>query len=194
MEKNSDVVFPGDFLATAEEFISGYGVYEEEGNLYSAIVGKVVKDTDNMMVKVIPVTSTPIFLRKGQKVVGRVTDVKSSMASVEILKVVGKEREISGERMGIVHISKISEEYVPSIKDAIRVNDFIRAKVLMARPAVRLTMAGADLGVILARCPECGVVLQRKARNMLSCPVCEATFRRKLARDYGSGNIEARKI
>ncbi|HDD59451.1 MAG: exosome complex RNA-binding protein Csl4 [Thermoplasmata archaeon] len=194
MEKESEIVFPGDFLATAEEFISGYGVYEEEGNLYSAIMGRVVRDTERMMVKIVPVTSTPLFLRVGQKVVGRVTDVKSSMASLEILKVVGKEREISGERKGIVHISKISEGYVPSIRDAIRINDFVRARVLMARPAVRLTMAGPDLGVILARCPECGVVLQRKAQNMLICPSCEATFRRKLASDYGSGNVRSRKI
>ncbi|RLF68565.1 MAG: RNA-binding protein, partial [Thermoplasmata archaeon] len=58
MEKESEIVFPGDFLATAEEFISGYGVYEEEGNLYSAIMGRVVRDTERMMVKIVPVTST----------------------------------------------------------------------------------------------------------------------------------------
>lgn len=194
MEKNAEVVFPGDFLATSEEFISGYGVYEEEGNLYSAIMGKVVRDTKKMMVKVLPLTSTPLLLRAGQVVVGRVTDVKSSMASVQILKVVGEEREISGERTGIVHISKISQRYVPSIRDTIRINDFVRAKVLSARPAVRLTMAGPDLGVVLARCPHCGVVLKRKGRNTLVCPTCENTFQRKLAEDYGSGMLRARKI
>jgi len=189
MEKDSDVVFPGEFLATAEEFLPGFGVYEEEGNLYSAIMGRVVKDLDRMLIRISPITSTPLFIRRGQKVVGRITEVKSSMATVEILKVVGEEREISGERMGIIHISKISDRYLPSIRDAIRVNDFIRAKVLMATPAIRLTMAGADLGVLLARCPDCGEVLKKKSRDLLVCPKCETTYRRKLARDYGSGRV-----
>lgn len=38
-KKNGEFVLPGDLLGVSEEFIPGYGAYEDGGKVYSSIAG-----------------------------------------------------------------------------------------------------------------------------------------------------------
>ncbi len=40
-DKNEDLLFPVDFIAPGEECIPGEGTYEEDGNIFSSVMGEL---------------------------------------------------------------------------------------------------------------------------------------------------------
>ena len=177
------LVLPGEVIGTSEEFLPGEGTFEENGKIFSKNVGRLEINEKEKSVSV-KVENPPVVLKTGDNVIGIVRDVKSMMAIVDIEKVVGKNRGITGENIGAIHISKISSGYVKDIGSECRVNDVIMAKVIQTVPSVQLSMVGPEFGVLRAVCVECGTPL-KKDGNKLVCKNCEKTESRKLANDYG---------
>ncbi len=178
-------VLPGEEVAHAEEFVAGPGTFEREGRVYAAQAGQLVLDTREMHARIVP-KRFPILPEEGDLVIARVSDLKKSLATAQILRVVGTERRVSHLEEAALHVSKASREYTSDIGDAFRRLDFIRARVIEGPPALHLSTAEPFLGVIAARCTECKTELVRKERD-LWCPSCELVQRRKIAEDYGSG-------
>ena len=88
---------------------------------------------------------------------------------------------------GNIHVSKVSKQYIESLKEAFKKTDYVRAKVLKkVGTEYELTTEGSRLGVITADCTVCGTKLLRKGRNFLECPFCGKREKRKLANDFGS--------
>lgn len=179
------LVLPGEMIGTSEEFIPGEGVFEENGKIFSKNVGIVEIDKKDKRIMVKP-KNPPAMLKNGDVVIGTVSDVKSAMVVVSIEKITGKNRAITGEKTGAIHISKVSSGYVKDIGSEYKRNDIIRAKVIQVIPSVQLSTAEPDLGVIWAVCPKCKNVLEKDG-NMLVCRRCERTEHRKIARDYREG-------
>ncbi|MFP4005928.1 MAG: exosome complex RNA-binding protein Csl4 [Candidatus Hadarchaeia archaeon] len=186
--ETGDFVVPGDFLATPQEFIPSEGVYEEENGVYSSRTGIVLKDADSKEISVHPKTSIPPVFKEGDIVIGRIGRIRGQIANVEIGAIRGSEdREIPYIEEAIIHISKISDEYVDDIEDELKPGDIVRARVTgVAENSLRLSIVDTSLGVLVALCSKCRAVLEREDSD-LKCPECGNVEGRKLANDYRQG-------
>lgn len=183
------LVYPGDPVGVAEEFTPGPGTYEENGEVFAATIGHLVLDTDTFEARVEPFVGGPAVVRPGDVVIGTVQGTRSSMAIVEVRAIADRpQRGIGGDTNGTLHVSKASERYVENMEDAFRVRDILRARVLETSPAIQLTTKGPDLGVLKSYCPRCGTVMLRKGKGV-ACPECDWKDTKKMAEDYGQGNV-----
>ncbi|MEM2924501.1 MAG: exosome complex RNA-binding protein Csl4 [Methanocellales archaeon] len=183
-------VIPGDFIGTSEEFIAGAGTYEEKGSIFASIIGYVKINRRDRVVSVLPSANVPPVPKNGDVVVGRIVDLKNSMAVVEIARIKGKEdREIPSIAQGSIHISNVKSSYVNELSKEFAVNDIVKAKVIDSR-TMRLSTADRHLGVVKAYCTRCRASLKRKNNTyILICPRCERIETRKISEDYGLGVI-----
>ena len=186
--KTGDFVVPGDFLATAEEFVPGDGAYEEGGKIYAASTGVVLVDVRTKRISVFSRTAGPPTLKRGDIVIGRVEEVREQTANVYIGVLRGREdRELPLPNLGMIHISQVHTGYVRDLDRQFKPGDIVRAKVLNARrEPVQLTTAGDELGVIVATCSRCREPLERDGTK-LRCQNCGNVEFRKLANDYRRG-------
>lgn len=187
MENEKGIVVPGDFLGTSEEFTPGSGVYDEKGNIYASVTGGV-NITDKRVIEVQPKVDTPPMLKEGDVVVGRIEDIRETIAVVNIACVKGHEaREIAASTQGVIHISNVKSGYVNELQHEFGYLDVVKARVIDAK-ALRLSTDGKDLGVIKAICTKCKGDLRRKG-NTLACERCKRVEVRKMSEDYGTGLI-----
>jgi exosome complex component CSL4 len=185
----SALVFPGDEVATAEEFLPGAGTYEENGVVFAARIGVLHLDASEFRAEVRPVTSVPIKVEVGDMVIGTVESIRSSMAIVAVQRVVRAfNRDVGGDTNGTLHISRAAEYYLPSLDDAFRIKDIIRAEVLSVDPSIQLSTKAAHLGAVKSFCPRDRTALRREGETLV-CPECELRLPGKLAEDYGTGHV-----
>jgi exosome complex component CSL4 len=179
------LVLPGDLLGTAEEFVSGYGTYEDRGRVYAALFGHPHVDPQARAISVKALHAIP-RLSEGDLVYVRVDEIKSAMAICTILASASTNRAVPGAPEGTVHISKAREGYTETLATEFGVGDILLAKVLQGKPTVKLTTAPSQLGVVSARCQTCHAILALGSQGSLHCPRCGAVERRKIAQDYGA--------
>jgi exosome complex component CSL4 len=186
--KTGDFVVPGDFLATAEEFMPGEGAYEEDGKVYSSCTGVVLVDVRTKHISVFPRTAVPPELKRGDIVIGKIEEVRDQTASVHIGVLRGREdRQLPLPDFGSIHISQVRGSYLKDLSHEFRLGDIVRARVInVRRGAIQLTTAGDNLGVIMALCSKCRTPLDRDG-SKLKCPNCGNVELRKLASDYRQG-------
>ncbi len=190
--KSGQFIVPGEKIGVIEEFIPDFGTYVEDGVIYAKNVGCILVDSVSRKVSVYPLTREAGVPKVGSIVVGHVVNIQGAMAFIRIIKV-GK-RFLSGFFTGILHVSDIDVKYTREIFDALKVGDLVRAKVISyTNRTFHLTTKGGKLGVILALCSKCGgtlILKSKKSKNKkLYCEKCGNTETRKIASDYGSGNI-----
>ncbi len=182
------IVMPGDQLSTSEELLPGEGTFEEDGIIRAAIAGEYIVDEQYRKAKVKPVTSVPVLLKKGDIVIAQVAMVKTSMVIANVIHVIGKNRSVSGDRNGTIHVKEIAEGYVKDATSEYKTGDYVRAKVIQVRPSIQLATKDRDLGAIKALCVKCRHSLIKKG-DMLECEHCGNRDRRRIAMDYGSLDI-----
>ncbi|WP_174591404.1 exosome complex RNA-binding protein Csl4 [Methanocella conradii] len=183
-----EFVIPGDMIGTSEEFIPGKGTYEDKGNIYAVTTGRVVYNKKDRSVSVEPVTNIPPTPKEGDIVIGRVTDIKGSVALVELSRIKGHlDREIAGNMQAAIHISNVKDSYVQDLSREFGYQDIVKAKVIDTKN-MRLSTVDKNLGVLTSQCQRCRVTLVLEG-NRLKCPKCEKKETRKLSSDYGKGII-----
>jgi exosome complex component CSL4 len=186
--EEGNLVLPGDVVGITEEFDGGDGTYTIRSDIFAARTGKVSVDKRKRRLTVKPASRIPPEIRKDDIVVGMITNVRDTMALMEIVAIKDSgEREINKQGIAAIHISNISKDYVKNIANEFGGSDIVKAKVIDI-DNMRLSTAEKELGVISAMCPKCGSVMQ-KNRNILKCPECGNTEKRNLSSDYGSGEI-----
>jgi exosome complex component CSL4 len=188
MKNTKKIVLPGEVLATSEEFLAGEGTFEQDGNILASYLGKLNLDSEEMVAKVEPINPL-VTLRVGDVVLARVQDVKSSMVLVNVFRLEGKSRGITGETFGSLHISKISEGFTQDVWKEFRIGDIIRAKVVRDKPALQLSTNQSDLGVLLGLCTKCRLPLIKKDKSLF-CENCKRNEVRKMAPDYGNYRVK----
>lgn len=187
MEKDKIFAVPGDFLGTSEEFTLGKGVYDEGGNLYATQIGEI-SISDKRVINILPAVETPPMLKEGDVVIGRIEDIRDTVAIVSIACVKGKEkREIVAPTQAVIHISNVKKGYVSELQQELGYLDVVKAKVIDAK-TLRLSTEERDLGVIKAMCMKCKCNLERKG-NALVCGRCKRVEARKISEDYGKGVV-----
>jgi len=178
------LVIPGELVAVSEEYLAGDGTYDHDGKIYSAFVGELELDAQHKVARVKPLNPL-VELKTGDIVHGFVRDVKEIMAMVTVEASEGKDRSISGETEGSLHISKISSGYTADIMNELRKGDIVRAVVIQIKPSLQLATDRKDLGVLRALCTRCRLPLIMKD-GRLFCSNCEREESRKIAIDYSN--------
>jgi exosome complex component CSL4 len=178
------LVVPGDLLGTAEEFVPGRGTYEHDGRIYAALLGHSRIDPSSRSVSVHALHSVP-ELDSGDLVLGRVDELKTAMAIVEILAAHPSSRTVPGEPEGTIHVSKVKDGYTENLNDELAPGDLVLARILENHPSIKLTTAAPPLGVVAARCQRCHATLELTGRSELVCPRCGNREHRKISSDYG---------
>lgn len=174
-------VMPGDRIGSAEEYIKGKGIYEENGELFAAVAGYLV--VEGRVANVESFASIP-EVTKGDVVLGRVVDVRNTMALVEVASKKGEERSLTTRSLGILHVSNVDEGYVKNISEAIGYFDIVKARVIGDN--LKLSTKEKEMGVLKALCSSCKNEMVREG-DILKCPVCGKVERRKISSDYGKG-------
>lgn len=184
------LVYPGDHVGVAEEFVSGPGTYEENGEVYASTVGYLTLDTSDFTARVESlIPAKPAIVKPGDVILGVVGMTRSSMAIVEVHKLADQpNRGVGGNTNGTLHVSKTSDQYIDNMESVVRVRDIIRALVLQTDPAIQLTTKAPHLGVLKSYCPRCGTQMLRAGKGV-ACPECEWKDTKKLADDFGVGNV-----
>lgn len=184
----NNIVIPGDMVGTSEEYLPGKGTYEDNGNIYANTTGRIAIDKKERAVYIEPVTSVPPTPKEGDIVVGRVTDIKGSVALVELSRIKGSlGREIAGNTSAAIHISNVKDSYVQDLSQEFGYQDIVKAKVIDTKN-MRLSTVDKTLGVITSNCPRCRTPLKFE-NGKLKCPQCERKESRKISSDYGKGII-----
>jgi len=178
------IVLPGEQVSTSEELLPGDGTFEEDGIIRATRVGTYVVDEEHRKAMVKPLTSIPVELKRGEIVLAQVGSVRSNMVIANVIHVIGKKREISGDRNGTLRVSEISTGYVKDPATEFAPGDIIRAKVMQVKPNVQLATKDRDLGAIKSLCSKCRHSLVKKD-NILECPNCNNNEKRKTADDFG---------
>lgn len=185
---NKNVVFPGDKLSTSEELLAGDGTYDDQGIIRAARLGEYYVNEKAHSATVKPITSIPVILKKGDMVLAEVRSVRSAMVIADVIHVIGKNRAISGDTNGTLHISEISTSYVKDPESVFTLGDIFRAKIIQVNPSLQLTTKGTNLGVIKAFCSSCRNPLEKKD-SILECITCGHREKRRMADDYGSFDL-----
>lgn len=178
------LVVPGDLLGTAEEFVPGRGTYEHDGRIYAALLGHSRVDASSRSVSVHALHSIPV-LDSGDLVLGRVDELKSAMAIVDILTAHPSSRTVPGAPEGTIHVSKVKDGYTENLYDELAPGDLVLARILENHPSIKLTTAPPALGVVAAKCQRCHATLELTGGSELVCPRCGNREHRKLSSDYG---------
>ena len=184
----ADFLLPGDYIATCEEYLPGEGTYEENGKIFSAVMGKLRLNGDEMTAEVLPRGRSPVCLKDGDIVIGRVSRIQKGYVFADIYSSNGNERNVIGETSARLHISSISDNYIKDATQAFSENDIIRAVVIRTAPSLEIGTARSDLGIIMSVCHSCGETFSLNA-GKLACENCDIVLRRKIAGDYGKWKI-----
>ncbi len=189
MTDEGKFVMPGDNLGISEEFMPGSWTYEEDGNVFAAVSGKMAIDMKERQINVLPTVSVPPQVREGDIVIGKIWEIKQQLALVDILKIKGVERPLPGEVKGAVHISKVREAYVSDLSREFSIGDVIEGRVVNTqREPIDLTTAGKNLGVVKAYCSKCGGS-HEPFNNGVRCKDCKNVESRNVSSEYGKGDV-----
>jgi exosome complex component CSL4 len=175
------VVMPGDRIGSTEEYVKGDGVYEEDGVLFAAVAGKLV--IKNRVASIESISPIPEIVR-GDVVLGRVIDLRNSIALVEVSSKKGESRSLTNRGVGILHVSNVDENYIKDISEAVGYLDILKARVIGDN--LRLSTKEKEMGVLKALCSFCKVEMRREG-DILKCPECGRVEKRKISSDYGKG-------
>jgi exosome complex component CSL4 len=182
IKRSGQFLVPGEKLGVIEEFTPDTGTYEDQGIVYSNIVGRLLLDILNKKISIYPLGRIVDFPRIKSVVMGRIFSVQSKRAVLRIFKM-GKKTTHS-YFTGILHVSEVSPGYVEVMFDAVKPNDIIRAKVISDKNRTYwLSTMDDDLGVIYALCSFCGHMLTSIGRKM-KCTECGKIEKRKVALDF----------
>jgi len=182
-------VEPGTPLAYSEEMLPGAGTFDDGTQIRAALYGTESVDPKTMTLSVQPLGKSVAAIEKGDVIVGVVTYIKpEALASIKIMAVRGKEgRSIHIPLEGTLHVSKIDARYIKFVDEEYKTGDYVRAKVIGMKGGPQLATDKPDLGCIKAFGPS-GNQLLREG-NKLKDPETGQVFYRKLANDYGSGQV-----
>jgi exosome complex component CSL4 len=194
------LVLPGERLATEEEFISSSNTYIENGQIYSAIAGKVTVAEGKISVH--NQNKEIKKLRRNMLVLGTVTDDMRAVLFVKLDNVVSEGREYMALKDGKILLPKerrgpdrggfrggphrpMHERPQPAPKPC-GVGDVILARVLGEEDdTYALKVDEPETGVVYAVCEVCGGELEEgHSGDSFQCKSCKHVEYRKISNLY----------
>ena len=175
---SNKVLIPGDYVGPGEVYAESATTYADGDEIYSLAVGEADEAESTLRARV----SKP-ELKAGDIVYGRVFLLMDSFAILSIYPEEKDGKLPTSPDEGKIPVRAMSEGFTPSTRDAVRIGDIIRAKVIKIEGnKAELTMAAPELGVIKAFCSVCRAPLEKTPKGLV-CPQGQIE-KRKTANDY----------
>ena len=183
--EDEKIVMPGEKIGIIEQYMPGAGAYDDEGDIKSAILGKVKINKRRKVIHVVGKTK-PAILRRGNIIFGQITDLKPQKATVKIERLKDSDRALALPYSGVIHISRAKKGYLTKISDAFRIGDIVEARVdKVTGDSVDLNTLGSECGVLNAMCTNCRSYMKRTPkRNEVKCIACNKKEKRQISRFY----------
>lgn len=177
---SGEMVFPGDRLASIEEYEAGHNTFDDGNLVRAATVGSKEIDPEERIASIRhpKMLSVP---RVGDVVIGTVAAVMSTMIAVSIDYINGKPTT-----------SKV--ECICSIRNIRRKNVALAKDIVMLKiqshlnGTIHASMSEPEMGVLFTKCRKCGsrVVPMRDA---IKCAECSWIDERKLSKRFGDTSV-----
>ena len=176
----SEIIFPGDKIASIEEYEAGENTFDDGDMVRAATVGRkdIDKSTRIANIKHPRLLSIP---KKGDVVIGTVAAVMSSMIAVTIEYINGKPTTSKVECVcSTRNIRK---------KNVALVNDIVALKIINhLNGTIHAAMDEPHLGVLFTKCRKCGGKVVQM-RDAIKCTECSWIDERKLSANFGNGEF-----
>ncbi len=174
MSENS--TFPGDKIASIEEYEAGHNTFDDGDMVRAATVGEIDMNKTSRVANV----NHPKLLsipKAGDVIVGSVAAVMSSMIAVSIDYINGKPTTSKVECVcGTRNLR---------IRNVALVNDIVALKIIShINGTIHAAINEPELGILYTKCRKCGgkVVTMRDA---IKCTDCSWIDERKLSKNFG---------
>lgn len=178
MAENEKVLIPGEYVGPGEVYEESASTHLEGDDIYASTVGVASEEEGRFRAK----ADKPL-LQPGEIVYGSVLMVMDSFAIVIIYPPEKEGKIPASPPEGKIPVRAMSSGFTPSTRDALRVGDIIRAKVVKIEgEKAELTMVEPNLGAIKAFCSQCREPLEKTSKGL----VCKNGHRekREIANDY----------
>ena len=180
MLKIPDKVLPGTKLASIEEFEGGQGTYTRDDYVRALFLGRAQYDMKARKVTIQPVKTRSMIPSQGDSVTGTVEVAHSSMLSLKILSINGKDSAAGFTGLLFLNIQR-GRGRRPIIG---KYSDLVRATVVSNRNGIiQLALEGKDDGVLSAVCSSCGSKVSRHGTR-IKCSFCGLLEERGLSPDF----------
>ncbi len=174
---SESIIFPGDRIASIEEYEAGHNAFDDGNDVRATVVGTVEIDKKERIIHVkhSGVISIP---KVGDIVTGKVTAVFGAMLAVSIDYINGKPKSS--------HVECICSTRNLRKKRIALVNDIVCVKIIShLNGAIHATIKEPQFGVLFTKCVKCGrKVIQM--RDAVKCTECSWIDERKLSSDFGT--------
>ena len=177
---SENATFPGDKIASIEEYAAGDNTFDDGDMVRAATVGEkdMNKTTRTISINHPKMLSIP---KVGDTIIGTVAAVMSSMIAVSIDYINGKPTTSKVECVcGTRNLR---------IRNVALVNDIVALKILNhLNGTIHAAINEPELGIIFTKCRKCGgkVVSMRDA---IKCTECSWIDERKLSTNFGKNNF-----
>ena len=177
---SENAVFPGDKLASIEEYEAGYNTFDDGDLVRAATVGKknIDKSTRIVDIQHPRILSIP---KIGDIVIGTVAAVMSSMIAVSIDYI--NEKPVTSKVECVCSTRNIRK------KNIALVNDIVTLRIMNhLNGTIHATIDEPELGILFTKCRKCGgkVVPMRDA---IKCTECSWIDERKLSTNFNNSNF-----
>ncbi len=180
MANTQDKVLPGTKLASIEEFEGGEGTYTRDDSVRALFLGKAQYDMKSRKVSIQPIRTRPMIPGPGDSVTGVVEVAHSSMLSLRIQSINGK--DIASGFTGLLFLNVQRGRGRRATVG--KYSDLVRASVVSNRNGIiQLALKGKDDGVLRAVCSSCGSKVSRHGTR-IKCSFCGLSDERGLSPDF----------
>ncbi len=172
--------FPGDKIASIEEYEAGYNTFDDGNMVRASTVGEKILDKTTRIARI----KHPKMLsipQVGDTVIGTVAAVMSSMIAVSIDYI--NEKPTTSKVECICSTRNIRRKNIALVKD------IVTLKILNhLNGTIHATIDEPNLGVLFTKCRKCGgkVVPMRDA---IKCTECSWIDERKLSSNFGNSSF-----
>ncbi len=172
--------FPGDEIASIEEYEAGYNTFDDGDMVRASTVGEKILDKTTRIARI----KHPKMLsipQVGDTVIGTVAAVMSSMIAVSI--------DYINEKPTTSKVECICSTRNIRRKNIALVTDIVTLKILNhLNGTIHATIDEPHLGVLFTKCRKCGgkVVPMRDA---IKCTECSWIDERKLSSNFGNSSF-----
>ncbi|MGQ9679751.1 MAG: exosome complex RNA-binding protein Csl4 [Candidatus Bathyarchaeia archaeon] len=183
-EVQGRIIFPGEKLGVVEEFFPGSGLYQKDGIIRSAELGKLRYEPSKRELTVSKITRNLLLPVEGMEVYGEVGSVLRRDAMVDVFVLNGK--LLSSPYTGIIQSLNGNRNMLNEVRNG----DIVKAKIINTKNRIlQLSIDDSDYGVVYAYCSICGALLENR-RSRLECQRCGRVERRKISTSYGADELE----
>ena len=177
---SKSMTFPGDRIASIEEYEAGQNAFDDGNDVRAAVVGTTKIDKKERIANVNHPAGLSIP-KVGDIIIGTVAAVMSSMIAVSIDYINGK--PITS------HVECVCSTRNLRKKNVALANDIVCLKIIShLNGTIHATIKEPKLGVLFTKCVKCGKKVVQ-VRDGIKCTECSWIDDRELSSDFGNSDF-----